>query len=362
MTPRRWKDRAFQLAEHLGMLNLLHRLDDGQRLYVLNYHRVDDPAHRPWLDPSLISASPVQLEAQFRLLAEKYTPVSAEEVLAALEGVRRLPKRAVLVSVDDGYRDFKETIFPAAQRYGIRPVLFVPTAYVGEGMFWWDRLYAAVMGWPGDQISGLGQVSDLPLRTAAERQCALNILRGRLKQLPFVDALHFVDELSAGSRLKRPEQAEPDTLDWDELRALSQAGATIAAHTHTHPLLSRIPFEQACAEIRTSQALIQQEISPARTRALPVFAIPDGKPEFFTPALLEFLRAEGYRFVVTTIEGSARLTSSLALRYPRLGVWPRLTLAAFHYHLTPAYPLPFPWLKGKYQPGGESQAHPSGAG
>ena len=79
-----------------------------------------------------------------RLIANKYHPVTAEEVLEAASGNRKLPPYAVLVTVDDGYRDFKNHIWRIAKPYGIRPVLFVPTAFIGSGVFWWDQLYDAL--------------------------------------------------------------------------------------------------------------------------------------------------------------------------------------------------------------------------
>lgn len=94
-----------------------------------------------------------------------------------------------------------------------------------------------------------------------------------------------------------------------------------------------IPFKLACQEIRTSQETIRREIG----QALPIFAFPDGKREYFTPDLIEFLRDEGFKFAVTTLEGSASLSDERLLCFPRIGVWPGHSLSAFHYHLTPVF-------------------------
>jgi hypothetical protein len=170
------------------------------------------------------------------------------------------------------------------------------------------------------------------LASPAEKQAALAALAARIKAIPFDEALGVVEALFEQIP-DRERWEQRSTLDWEELRALDRQGATIAAHTHTHPLLSRIPFERACAEIRLSQEHIRREIG----RALPVFAFPDGRPESFTPGLVDFLRGEGFKFVMTTVEGSGALTNGQALRFPRLAVWPTLEPAAFHYHLTPFY-------------------------
>ncbi len=326
------KNALVQLAARSGLIDTLRHWGAGRNhLYVLGYHRVDEPHRRPWLDPSLISATPQQFARQMHILATCYHPVSAEEVINAIETNCPLPARAVLVTVDDGYRDYAEFIFPIAQKYGIRPVLFVPTAYPGRGGFWWDRLYGAVMNYPGAHLST--PLGTFRLATEAERQEALVHLRAYVKSLPFSEAMQFVQSLADAAPVSSASRRPPDTLDWDELRSLAAQGTTIAAHTHTHPLLTRIPFEEACVEIRTSLEIVRREVG----QALPLFAYPDGQAQFFSEPLMNYLSSQGVRFAVTTIEGSDRLHPSNLLRFPRLGMHPRLNETTFKLHLTPLY-------------------------
>ena len=331
-TLRPLKTFSMDLAQRIGLMRLLQSLASTRpdRLYVLAYHRVDHFDHRPWLDPGLISATPEQFEAHMALLARHYRPVTLPQVLAALDGGPPLPPQAVLVTVDDGYRDFAETIFPTASQYGICPVLFVPTAQAEKSHFWWDRLHQAIHFSQADELTTLA--GRFPLKMPDDKRRTLRSLKQHFKQLSSDETLAEVDRLYAelASPIPHPERS---TLNWDELRSLAQAGVAIASHTHTHPILSRVSLERAMAEIRTSQQMVQREIGAA----LPVFAFPDGKPQAFTPALVDFLRAEGFKLVFTMVEGCARLASHDPLRLPRLGVWSNLTLAQFHWHLTPAY-------------------------
>lgn len=299
-------------------------------LTVLNYHRVDHAENRPWLDPSLISATPEQFDEQMSLLRKDYSPVNTEDVLVALSGQRTLPKRAVLVTVDDGYRDFAEFIFPVCAKYDIQPLLFVPTAYPAKGGFWWDKLYWAVHNWEANELeTPYGYFS---LSTSDDREVALQKLRMAIKANDFKEGMAFIGQIYNGSKPKSTSDAA-DVLDWDELRTLSQNGAAIAAHTHSHPLLTRIPFSEACAEIHQSQEIIHKEIG----KALPVFAFPDGQPAFFSPALSDFLKGEKIEFGVTTVDRNAVLSAENARHFPRVGVYQKLSIEAFAYRLTPFY-------------------------
>ncbi len=161
LTP--FKEAVYSISEKSGAAGMLQSLGGftGEQVYVLAYHRVDLPEHRPWLNPELINASPAQFRAQMELVARNYHPVGIEDVLNAAEGGKKLPRNAVVVTVDDGYLDFQETILPVCRQHGIRPLLFTPTAYVGEGTFWWDMLYQMVYfsGWRQDQRSRNGTIA-----------------------------------------------------------------------------------------------------------------------------------------------------------------------------------------------------------
>lgn len=331
MNRRQFSDVILNAAERLGMLRVMQGV--GRRsdlpLYVLTYHRVDVPRPGSPLDPAQINATPEQFEAQMKLLADCYHPVGIEEVLAAVDGRADLPRDAVLVTVDDGYRDFRDTIFPIAMRHGVRPLLFVPTAFVGQGQFWWDRLYAITTFSTRPEIDT--PIGRLPLDTPAAQKIVYRLLVEHLKSIPFAEAEEWVSQ--AWQNVDCAACLQRFTLNWDELRELAAAGAGIASHSHNHPIMSRIPLEQAREEIRRSQRLLQLELS----QTLPVFAFPDGKNYAFNPALVQMLREEGIRLAFTMLPGCAHLRADNLLALPRFGAWQRLTLSQLHWRLTPLF-------------------------
>ena len=77
------KQAIYSLAEISGGSRLLQSLgrDNGKQVYILAYHRVDRPDHRPWLNPELISAMPAQFVQQMALLRREYQPVTIGEII-----------------------------------------------------------------------------------------------------------------------------------------------------------------------------------------------------------------------------------------------------------------------------------------
>ena len=158
---------------------------------------------------------------KMKLVADRYHPVAANEVLEAARGGAPLPRDAVLVTVDDGYRDFLDTIFPVCSRYGIHPLLFVPTAYVGAGTFWWDKVYQIIFLSGQTEIeTPIGRLGPI---AEGDRFRALHQLIRALKQMPFDRVENWVETTHA-SAVHLPEEKNHNTLTWDELRRLSQQG------------------------------------------------------------------------------------------------------------------------------------------
>ena len=96
-----------------------------QLVPVLCYHRFGS-------SPSKMTVTPAQFEAQLQWLArERYTVVRLSDLAEFLEGRRALPRRSVVITVDDGYESFHRHAFPLLLRYGVPATLFLYTDFVG---------------------------------------------------------------------------------------------------------------------------------------------------------------------------------------------------------------------------------------
>ena len=317
---------AAQSRAFARLVELLERLDGGRDdlLPVLTYHRVahpDDPSGRY---PGLVSATPAAFATQMRHLAGARRALSLGELLEVRAGRARLPRRAVMVTFDDAYRDFGKHAWPVLESLGAPVTLFVPTAYPDhpERRFWWDRLYRALTAASATVIET--PLGALPLGGEGERRHALRRLRDHLKALPHAQAMAIVDDLTGD--LQPPP--EPDVLGWDELRDLAARGVALAAHARSHALLDRIPVAEARDELAGSLADLRREIGAAP----PVFAYPGGAHD---PAVIDMLRAEGVLIAFTTERGTNELRRAEWLRLRRINVGGRSTLPAIRAQLLP---------------------------
>lgn len=310
-------------------------------LRVLTYHRVSEPGLSRQLDPRLISATPSVFRQQMRHLAQHYRVLSVEEVLQAVRCRERLPARAVLITFDDAYRDFGEIAWPVLRRYKLPVTLFVPTAYPENRRlcFWWDRLHRAIQGAGRPELTI--SAGSFPLQDEQRLSDSRKRLSKLIKELPHRQALALLEEICQQSGAD--QQCDNHVHSWEELRQLSSEGVTLAAHTRTHPILTRLPAQDLAGEIGGSQQDLQRRIG----KALPVFSYPDGG---YDRQVMQVVEEQGFEMAFTTRDRRNHLQgrSRCLLEMGRTNITRRTTASIFRLRLWPPFVYLDAWRHGQW--------------
>jgi peptidoglycan/xylan/chitin deacetylase (PgdA/CDA1 family) len=264
---------------------------------VLMYHRIVDR------DRSLEGLPLETFAAQMRWIRAQCEPIPPEAIVErARDGGRARP--AVLVTFDDGYRDYHDLAYPVLRELGIPALVFLATSFLDEGgMMWTDTVQWAALSTRRPEVrlpwnDGPNGGPAIPLPDRAARAALGERARAHLKRLPD-DARRaamaaLLDELGA------PPARPREMLTWDEVRRAMDL-TRFGGHTHTHPILSRLDRAAAEREIRTCRDRIAAETGVAPT----AFAYPNGRPEDYTAETQEILRALGFTAAYATSEGIA---------------------------------------------------------
>jgi peptidoglycan/xylan/chitin deacetylase (PgdA/CDA1 family) len=302
-------DKFIGLLEHTGG-------ERGNLLRVLTYHRVDDPGVRPWLDPALISATPETFEAQMKYVAANYQVISVLDLLRIVENKSLLPPRAVMVTFDDGYGDFKQHAWPLLKKHHIPVTLFVPTSFPDhpERIFWWDRLSYALHTTVKAEIET--PAGRLPLLTAVQRTQAVAALKNYVKTLNQEAAATYVEQICR--ELDVPAH-ENSVLGWDALRELAKEGVTLCPHTQTHPIMNHISPDAMYGEAYNSMQDLEREVGGI----LPAFAYPSG---FHNEEVVRAVERAGFKLAFTTERGINDLGRAHPLQLQRINVGMRTTI------------------------------------
>jgi peptidoglycan/xylan/chitin deacetylase (PgdA/CDA1 family) len=297
---------------------------------ILSWHRVNDDN-----DPFFPALPTEVFERQMAFVARTYSVLPLEDLVDRMAR-NRVPRNALAITFDDGYRDNLTHAAPVLARHGLHATVFLATGAVASGEpLWFDRLAltfkrARATAWSAPW----GET--MPLGTTAERLAALGRAQSHLKRLGEDDRLLAVDELFITLDCAEDRSALKNLmLSWDDVHALVGLGFDIGGHTVSHPILSRLSPERARAEIAGCRAMIQA----ACGRAPRAFAYPNGRRDDYSPEVVRVVREAGFTCAVTTEFGvNTAATPPYELR--RGGPWehhlPTFALKLAGYRLTEA--------------------------
>ncbi len=111
-------------------------IEQGKKILVLNYHKVDNSFNS-------LAISPSDFEAQMQFLDKQgYHTISPDELYNALTGEGDLPANPVLITFDDGYLDNYTNAYPILKAHNMKATIFVVPGYtnVNKSYLTWDQM------------------------------------------------------------------------------------------------------------------------------------------------------------------------------------------------------------------------------
>jgi peptidoglycan/xylan/chitin deacetylase (PgdA/CDA1 family) len=109
--------------------------DGYQTVPILSYHRFGEKDGRMVVTPEAFAA---QLDY---LAKNDFQVVRLADLAEFLAGKRPLPRRAVVITMDDGYASMYEHAFPLLEKHGFPATVFVYTDFVGaKDALSWEQM------------------------------------------------------------------------------------------------------------------------------------------------------------------------------------------------------------------------------
>jgi peptidoglycan/xylan/chitin deacetylase (PgdA/CDA1 family) len=279
---------------------------------VLTYHRVARPCDASGLDEGVVDVTPELLERQLAFLRRWFHPIGIDDLLAFVRSRKALPKNAVLLTFDDGYRDNHDVALPILARHGVRATFFVATEYVERRRpFWWDRVALLIKRSPRDHIDiRYPEPLRLSLENTQAREAATRRVLRIVKERAGLDLDRLIDDLERASDvvLGRQEErriADETVMTWSHVAALHRAGMHVQSHTCTHRVLQTLDAADLARELRRSRQMLEEVLGD------PVCAIayPVGKSVNAAPHVKCAVRDAGYELGFTNGTGVNRLSA-----------------------------------------------------
>jgi peptidoglycan/xylan/chitin deacetylase (PgdA/CDA1 family) len=226
---------------------------------------------------------------------------------------------AAVLTIDDGYADNFEVLFPALSALGIPATFFVTTSFIDDGRPPWPVEIAAILR--SATTKTLNWPEQRPVRTDWEKKQAAARLKLLWRALSATERNKKMDELR--QRVGAKHLNNPRPMTWDQVRAIRNAGHTIGSHTHWHGILTDLTDPEVRLELSFSKARLESELSvPCE-----FFAYPNGDADARTARLVDEC---GYVGAFTQTAGVSQFGEHPLLR-PRINLPPYETAASLSF-------------------------------
>lgn len=282
------KSQIIRTLGTLGGYNLARALTATEPK-ILMYHRFTKTA-----DGHAVSES--TFEKQVLLIKRNFNPMTLAEMAAVQQTGGKLPRHAVVITVDDGYKDFYEIAYPLLKHYGVPATFFVTTGFINKDVWLWPDQVTWILN-NKTVTAGALQVAehsiDLDRPQAQVWQNVVNVFLS----VPNQDRLLGLENLAkrCGVVLPKTVPEKYAACDWEQLKEMQDAGIEIGGHTVSHPSLGHMAPAEAQWELEQCMRTLRERLGD-RSRT---FCYPNGQPGDYSDTVKELTRAAGFTAAVT---------------------------------------------------------------
>jgi peptidoglycan/xylan/chitin deacetylase (PgdA/CDA1 family) len=262
---------------------------------------------------SRLYVSPDTLARRFEILRRADATVLALDEAIDRLYMNELPRRAVALTFDDGYQDFRLRAHPLLQRYGYLSTVYLPTQRVVQN-YPIVHLFLSYLLWKhrtarldGRGIAGLGSVYDLALEETRRTIVASLVAQFDRDKLGPQGKDLVAREIVARMGLDYDTLFKSGVLRLitpEQVRALSDGGVDFQLHTHMH----RTPEDPLA--FRKEVADNRGHLEAMTGKRAFHFCYPSGVYRGFYP---ELLKEEGLRSATTCDPDLAAASSDVFL-------------------------------------------------
>ncbi len=317
MTERPIEKALLEALRLSGLRRLFGRIAGGLGV-VVTFHRV-----RPAVEPDEFAPN-AHLEVTPEFLGDliDWAQKSGIDLVTLDEAKRRLgmasPRRFLVITMDDGYRDNLEFALPILKDRNCPFTIYVATGFVDRTANpWWMTLEEAILRRQSvDHPDGSGRVFETA--TEAEKASAYAQLAQWLQAVSEPRQREAIDELAKQCRVDVTALNKDAFMSWDEVREIaSEPLVTIGAHTDAHYALAKLSREEAKRDILKGVSILETHLG-RRPRH---FAYPYGFRTAVGPRDHRLVAELGFSTAVLTSPGVLR-TENLAAPT----AWPRISM------------------------------------
>lgn len=312
-----------QVSFYMGLTLLLRfffgKVSKKEKIIILMYHRIPN-IHKSTFNLNIdtISPTPRDFEKQIRYISKYYNAISFDSFIEHVKSKTKLPKNSIIITFDDGYKDCYTNGYPILHKHKIPAMFFLTTNYIdSHELPWWDKITYIIYNTsvPHFTVPKLGTYS---LKDSCERAKIIGDIQKKLKKMSEKSKNVIIDELVRILGVELDDRMTENLfLSWEEIKEMTDHGMDFGAHTCSHAILTKVPYEQAEYEIIESKCVIEKQIN----KNINIFCYPNGLIGDFNESITHILKNQGFAAATSAISGINYLDSRMNLHsLKRMGI------------------------------------------
>ena len=284
----------------LGGLKLAKWLTKHQpRLYM--YHSFSDNKKAGYV-------SAQEFEWQLKLIKKHFNPVSFLTLSKMVYENKPIPNNTIVITIDDGYRNFYQIAYPLLKKHQIPATLFVTTGFVSGQLWLWPDQLKWILQQAASEKQNI-QCHAVEVTLVGDPSADWQTLNDLCLSMSDEDKHAFIFKLAECLAVDISDHAPPlyESCSWQELAEMQNNGIEIGGHTVSHPSLGQVSLEKAEQEISGCLAEINHQLGEQpRT-----FCYPNGQPSDYSENIKQLVEQAGFVNAVTAFSDA----HALSMRY-----------------------------------------------
>lgn len=246
---------------------LLHRL--ACETLVLPYYHIVTDDRAPHVEHLYAFRNVGSFQADLEFFLAHFEPITAESLLRALEGGERLPKRAMLMTFDDGFREMHDIVAPILRAKGVPAVFFLNSAMHGNQELCMHQKVSLLL--EAIELQG----DDFPTKAALDLLVSEGLeaasLSACLRSIPWARR-GILDDLGrlCGCDFDGFLRTRKPYLDTPQVEKMLGQGFEFGGHSVDHPLYASLELSEQLRQTRESMQFVTARFNLRRK----LFAFP----------------------------------------------------------------------------------------
>lgn len=306
-----------------------------KRVIILMYHGFFDESNQEGIEQYGNRWCGIKkFKKQIQYLRRNYNIIRLEQLIDHYTKDEKNPNKAVVITMDDGYKSNYSLAYPLLKQYQIPATIFIVTEFVqNQEYLWGDRLEYAI--WKAEidtlTITINNNTCTCKIKEEIDKIESVGEIRCKLELLSYNERKTIIEEIENKTKNRISETGNATTLQlplqWSEIREMVKDGiVSVGSHSMRHPNLTTCTEEQLEEEIVESRKIIEREIG----RECRLFCYPGGK---YNNRVKHFVSKAGYT-CATAIKGKTE-TRNRADRFElgRIGIGRTMNISDFIFKL-----------------------------